>query len=278
MANQNYGAKSLGVLDKPFTTKSKTDVINNKGITLDFTGVNTVTFYTPSTVAEVDYTRDGRDRFGSLVELPNGVQTKILSQDKAATWTIDRGNYNDSMMVINAENSMALQIAKVAVPNTDKYRFATLQAYAVSNSQGATSATSSTDIYGKFLTQQAALDDAEVPEEGRYAFFTPTALNKLKQDATFKKQCDTAYADAKTGAYGMVDGTTIVKVPSSYLAANSTFLIVHEGTLISPTKMKLARTLDTVQGIDGWVCEYRRYYDAFVSTNKGIAIRYHKES
>lgn len=278
MANQNYGSKSLAVLDKPFLTKSKTEMIINKGVQLTFEGVNSVTIYTPSTVAEVNYVRDGANRFGPLVELPNGVQTFIMSQDKAATWTIDRGNFNDSMMVINANNSMALQIAKVAVPNTDKYRFATLQAYAVAASQGATSATSTSDIYSKFLVQQAALDDAEVPEEGRVAFFTPTALNKLKQDPTFRKDCDKSYADAKTGAVGMVDGTTIVKVPSSYLAANSTFLIVHEETLISPTKMKLARTLDQVQGIDGWVAEYRRYFDAFITTNRGIAIRYHKES
>lgn len=278
MATQNYGAKSLAVLDKPFLTKSKTDLIINKGIKLTFEGVNSVTIYTPSTVAEVDYTRTGANRFGPLVELPNGVQTFQMSQDKAATWTIDRGNYNDSMMAINAENSMALQIAKVAVPNTDKYRFATLQAFAVAASQGATSATSSSDIYAKFLVQQAALDDAEVPEEGRVSFWTPTALNKLKQDATFRKDCDKSYADAKAGIVGMVDGTLIVKVPSSYLAANSTFLIVHEETLISPTKMKLARTLDEVQGIDGWVAEYRRYFDAFITTNKGVAIRYHKES
>lgn len=278
MPSQNYGSKSLAVLDKPFLTKSKTEAIINKGITLDFTGVNTVTFYTPSTVAETDYTRDGANRFGSLVELPNGIQTKILTQDKAATWTIDRGNYNDSMMAINAENSMALQVAKVAVPNTDKYRFTTLVAYAVANSQSATSATTASDIYEKFLVQQAALTDAEVPEEGRYAFFAATHANKLKTSTTFKKDCDTSYKDAKTGAIGMVDGTTIVIVPSSYLPANTTFLIVHEATLISPTKMKLARTLSDVQGIDGWVCEYRRYYDAFISTNKGVAIRAHKES
>lgn len=278
MANQNYGAKSLAVLDKPFLTKSKTEMIINKGITLDFTGVNTVTFYTPATVAEVNYTRDGANRFGSLVELPNGVQTKILSQDKAATWTIDRGNYNDSMMAINAENSMALQIAKVAVPNVDKYRFTTLVAYAVAQSQSATAATTASNIYEKFLDQQAEMTDDEVPEEDRYAFFTAASVNKLKRSTEFKKDCDRSYADAKTGAIGQVDGTTIIVVPSSYLPANTTFLIVHAQTLISPTKMKLARTLSDVQGIDGWVMEYRRYYDAFISTNKGVAIRVHKES
>lgn len=278
MATRNYGSKSLSVVDERFTTESKTDIIINKGITLEFNGVNSVTIYTVDTVEEVNYTRDGENRFGPLVELPTGVQTFTLSQDKAATWTIDRGNRNDEMMVTEAKKSMARQIREKAIPNTDKYRLATLFAYAVARSQGATNATSKTDIYEKFLHQQAALDDAEVPEEGRVAYFTPTALNKLKQDPTFVKQCDTSYKDLKSGTIGMVDGTKIVKVPASYLPANSTFMVVHEKVLISPTKMKLARILDEVQGIDGWVAEYRRYYDAFITTNKGVAIRFHKES
>lgn len=278
MATQNYGAKSLGQIDERFSLDSFTDQISNKGMTLTFEGVNTVTFYSVSTVSEVDYTREGANRFGSLVELPTGVQTKVLSQDKAATWTIDRGNLNDSMMVQEANKSMARQIREIAVPNTDIYRFATLMAYAVAASQGATSATSTSDIYSKFLVQNAALTDAKVPGNGRVVFFTPTSLNKLKQDATFTKACDRTYADAKSGTYGQVDGVRIVEVPSSYLPANTTFMIVHEKTLISPVKMKLARVLDEVQGIDGWVAEYRRYYDAFITTNKGVAIRYHKES
>jgi hypothetical protein len=278
MATQNYGAKSLAVLDKPFLTKSKTEMIINKGVQLTFEGVNTVTIYTPQTVDEVDYARDGANRFGPLVELPNSVQTFTLTQDKAATWTIDRGNYNDSMMAINAKNSMALQIAKVAVPNTDKYRFTTLMAYAVARTQGATAATTAANIFEKFLDQQALMTDAEVPEEGRVAFFTAVSINKLKRSTEYKVAADKAYADVKSGTVSMVDGTRIVVVPSSYLPANTTFLIVHEETLIAPVKMKLARTLDEVQGIDGWVNEYRRYHDAFITANKGVAIRYHKEA
>lgn len=278
MANQNYGAKSLGTIDEKFTVESVTEDIINKGITLQFEGVNTVTIYTVSVVSETDYVREGANRFGSLVELPTGVQTKVLSQDKAATWTIDRGNLNDSMMAQEANKSMARQIREVAVPNTDIYRLATLAAYAVAQSQSATSATSTSDIYSKFLTQNAALTDAKVPGDGRIAFFTPTALNKLKQDATFAKACDRTFAKAESGIWGKVDGCMIKEIPSSYLPANTTFLLVHEKTLISPTKMKLARILDEVQGIDGWVAEYRRYYDAFITTNKGVAIRLHKES
>lgn len=278
MATQNYGSKSLGLIDEKFTTESKTDSIINKGMTLQFDGVNSVTIYNVSTVAEIDYTRDGKDRFGPLVELPTGVQTFILSQDKAATWTVDRGNLNDSMMAQEANKSMARQIREKAVPNTDKYRFATLMAYAVAKSQGSTGATTSSNIYSTLVTENATMTDAEVDGDGRYVFMPAPQLAKLKLDTTFMKQCDRAYADAKSGVFGQVDGMTIVSVPSSYLPANTTFLIVHEKTLVSPVKMKLARVLDQVQGIDGWVAEYRRYYDAFIATNKGVAIRYHKES
>lgn len=278
MATVNFGSKSLSVIDEKFTTENKTDIITDKGITLEFNGVNSVTIYQVQTVAETDYVRNGPNRFGPLVELPTGVQTFTLTQDKAATWTIDRGNLNDQMMVTEAKKSMARQIREKAVPNTDKYRLATLVAYAVAQGYSATAALSSTTTYAAFLTAQAALDDREVDAEGRVAYFVPTVLNYLKQDPGYKLQADAAYADVKKGVVSLLDGVKIVKVPTSYLPANTNFLLVHEKVLISPVKMKLARILDEVQGIDGWVAEYRRYYDAFIATNKGVATYVHKSA
>lgn len=278
MATVNFGSKSLSVIDEKFTTENKTDMITDKGITLSFEGVNTVTIYQVATVAETDYVRNGPNRFGPLVELPTGVQTFVLTQDKAATWTIDRGNFNDQMMVTEAKKSMARQIREKAIPNTDKYRLATLVAYAVAASQTATAVLTSTTTFAAFLVAQAALDDAEVDNEGRVAYFKPAILNLLKQDPQYKLQADAAYADVKKGIVTMLDGVKFVKVPSSYLPSTTNFMLVHEKVLISPVKMKLARILDEVQGIDGWVAEYRRYYDAFIATNKGVAIYVHKSA
>jgi hypothetical protein len=53
-------------------------------------------------------------------------------------------------------------------------------------------------------------------------------------------------------------------------------MIVHEELLVAPTKFNSVRILDEVQGIDGWVAEGRRYYDAFIPTQKGVAVRQHK--
>lgn len=272
---QHYAAAHLKVLDERFSTDSKTDLIVNKGIRLDFNGKNSVTIYNVDTVAENDYVRSGTNRFGALVELGTGVETFTLSQDKSFTFTVDRGNLEDSMMAQEAAKAVKRQVREVSVPATDIYRLAVLAAYAAANSQGsiASTAATNTTAYQLVLAQQAAMDDAEVPAESRVMYVTSTFYNLLKRDPEFVRDCDTTYKDLKKGILGEVDGLTIVKCPASYYVTNFEFMIVRDDLLIAPTKFKSVRILDEVQGIDGWVAEGRRYHDAFVPGQKGAAVR-----
>lgn len=273
---QFYASAHLNKLDERFSLESKTDIIVNKGMRLEFNGKNSVTIYNVNVVAEGDYVRSGTNRFGALVELGTGTQTFTLSQDKSFTFSIDRGNLEDSMMAQEVSKAVARQVREVSVPNTDIYRLSVLTSYAVANSQGATNALAANDTYQKVLVQQAALTDARVPENGRVLFATPAVHNLLKRDPEFQKDCDTSFKDLKKGIVGMVDGLTIVVCPTSYYVANFGFMIVHEELLVAPTKFNSVRILDEVQGIDGWVAEGRRYYDAFIPTQKGTSVRLHR--
>lgn len=273
---QNYASAHLKVIDERFTLDSKTDLIVNKGIRLDFNGKNSVTIYNVDVVAETDYVRSGSNRFGALVELGTGTQTFTLSQDKAFTFTVDRGNLEDSQMAQEVSKAVARQVREVSVPNTDIYRLSVLTTYAAANSKSTTVALTSSNTYQYLLAANAQLDELKVPESGRVAFITPTVYNLLKRDAEFNKACDVTVKKLEKGVMGEVDGITLVKVPSSYLVANAGFLLVHEKTLVAPTKFDMVRTLDDVQGIDGWVAEGRRYYDAFIPTNKAAGIWLHK--
>ena len=272
---QNYSAAHLKVLDERYHLKSKTDLIVNKGIRLDFNGKNSVTIYNVDVVAENDYVRSGTNRFGALVELGTGTQTFTLSQDKAFTFSIDRGNYEDSQMVTEVAKAVKRQQDEVSTPATDIYRLGVLSAYAIANTQGVIGGTAVAynTIYQLILAQQAAMSEAKVPEDGRVLFITPTNYNLLKRDPEFIKDCDTSAKDLKKGIVGEVDGLTIVKLPSSYFVAKFEFLIVKDDLLVSPMKFNSVRTLDDVQGIDGWVAEGRRYYDAFVPTQKAVGLR-----
>ncbi len=265
----------LAVLDENFTIPSKTSELDNKDIKVDFEGRNAVTIRNWDTVAEVDYVRDGVNRFGTLNELGGGTQTLTLSQDKAATWSIDTGNFKDTDMTAEASSTIDRQIREVAVANKDIYNLAIIQAYAVANSQTATSALSSSDAFSKFLVQTAALTDALVPEEGRVVYMTETVYNLLRLDTTFTKACDDAYRDLKTGVRTMVNGVKVIVVPTSYLPVSTGYLFTHAKAHKSVSKIESARVLTEQRGVDGAICEYRRYHDFFVLGNKGTAIRAH---
>lgn len=276
MSAQNYASATLDVIDERLSLATKTaDVVNKGGVRLEFNGKNSVTIYTVNTVSEVNYVRSGSNRFGTLNELGTGTQTFTLSQDKSFTFSVDRGNLEDSMMVQEANKAVKRQIREVSVPNTDIYTLAAAHALALAQSQGATAAVTASNAYVKFLAQNDAMTEAKVPETGRHCFMSPATYSLLKQDSTFRLACDTAYADLKKGVIGMVDGVTLHKVPSTYLPTNEVFLFIWEEVLIRPMKFNSTRILTDVQGIDGAVAEGRRYYDVFGPANKVPGLRYH---
>lgn len=266
---------NLAVLDENFYLPSKTSELDNKDIKVDFNGRSAVTIRNWDVVAEVDYVRDGVNRFGTMFELGGGTQTLTLSQDKGATWSIDTGNLKDTDMTAEASTTIDRQIREVAVPNVDIYNLAIAQAYAVANSQSITNGLSTSDAFSDFLVQTAALTDAKVPEEGRVCYMTDTTYNLLRLDTTFTKACDDSYRNLQTGVRTMVNGVKIIVVPTSYLVANTGYLFTHAKAHKSVSKIEMARVLTEQRGIDGAVCEYRRYHDFFVLGNKGTAIRAH---
>lgn len=274
---QNYAREVLDLIDERFYLESKTNAIVNNGIKFKFTGVNTVTIYNVDVVAENDYRRSGTMRYGELVELGDGVQDFILSQDKSFSISIDRGNREDSEMVLDIEEAVDRQVREVSVPTVDVYRLSILTSYAVANSQVATNALAYNDTFQKILIQRAALINAKVALEDIVVYVGPTTEMYLWRDPEFKVACDRTKEDRATGVLGTVMGMTIVVCPDSYFIANFGFLMVSKKVLVAPTKFSEIKTGDGFPfGISGMVAFGRRYYDAFIPTNKGVAIRLHK--
>lgn len=265
---------NLAVLDENWFLPSKTSELNNPDVKVEFNGRNAVTIRNWDTVAEVNYIRANLDRFGQMNELGGGTQTLTLSQDKAATWSIDTGTFKDTDETAEASTTIDRQLREVAVPNKDIYNLAIISAYAIANSQSSlANALSSSDAFSDFLVQCAALTDAIVPEEGRVCYMKESVYNFLRLDTAFTKACDDAYKDLQTGVRTMVNGVKIMIVPTSYLPANTGYLFTHAKAHKSVSKIELARVLTDQRGIDGSVCEYRRYHDFFVLNNKGVALR-----
>lgn len=272
---QNYATDVLNKIDERFYLESKTNSIVNNGIDMEFSnGNNAVTIYDMDVVAENDYVRSGTMRYGALVELGNGTQTFVLSQDKSFAISIDRGNREDSKMVPAIDEAVKRQVREVSVPTVDIYRLSVLCAYAVANGQNTDSALAYNTVFQGILTERAALLNAKASLDDIVCYVDPTTETYLWRDPEFKTGCDRTNADRATGVIGTIMGMTIVVAPTSYFPANFGFLLVSKKVLAAPTKFNEIKTGDGFPfGISGMVAFGRRYYDAFITANKGPAIR-----
>lgn len=270
----NLASKYEKKVDERFKLKSLTEVGVNKDY--DWVGVNAINVYSVPTVAMNDYTASGTNRYGTASELQNTVQTMTLTKDRSFTFTIDRKNYQDTQMVMEAGKALARQIDEVIVPEIDAYRLAAMAAAAVAAGGTATAATTAANAYTQFLAATEYMDENKVPVGGRIAFVKPSFYNFIKLDTTFIKSTEIAQKMLVNGQVGEIDGVKIIKVPSSYFPANTNFILCHPVATVAANKLEDYKTHDNPPGINGWLVEGRKRYDAFVLENKKTALYAHK--
>ncbi len=286
-------------VDERFKLKALTGSVVNQGMRLKWSGVQTVTVFSVDTVAETNYDRAGstdtNHRYGVASNLGNTKQDYTLSQDKAFTFVIDGADLSDSQFTFEAGAALGRQINEVAIPNTDAYRlgkFAIAAGGALSGTgaggtgqkgQLSGTATSASNAYTILLDAGVELDEAKVPSDGRVAFVTPNFYKFLKLDNNFIKASDLGQKTLITGQIGEVDGVAIVKVPTTYMPKFTSggnksvdMILVHKAVMVSPVKLANYKTHKNPPGIDGYLVEGRRYFDAFVlkAKEKGISIHF----
>ena len=266
-----YAAKYSSKIDERFKIGAvTTPAINND---YDFIGAKTVKIYSVPTAQMNDYQRTGAGRYGTPEELENSVQELTLSRDRSFTFTIDRGNYDDTMMANSAGAALQRQIDEVIIPELDIYR---LSAIAAGAGRTATAAVTSANAYDVFLDAGVELTNKKVPVSGRIAFVGASYYKLIKQDESFVKKGDMAQNITLKGVIGEIDGVPLILVPDSYLPTGVSFIVTHRIATVAPVKLSEYKIHDNPPGINGWLVEGRVYYDAFVLENKKSAIYVHK--
>ena len=232
--------------------------------TFDLTGVKTLKVYTPITVEEVDYDRDGGlARYGTVTEMQDVVQELTMTQDKAFTLTIDKGNNLDQNLVKNAADMLRLQLNEKSTPAADKYAFRRFVTMAGTIVESAAKPTKS-DIITKIAAASQALDDALVPDDNRYIYLTSEMYKLVCTSDEFAGVDVLARQSIAKGVCGEVFGMNVVRVPKSYLPDNVYFLVTHKDAVLMPYKIADAKVHEDPVGVSGALIEGRHYYDAYV--------------
>lgn len=269
----DYASKYAQKIDERFAREAmSTGAVNQD---YDFVGVKTVNVYSVPTAQMHDYKRTGAGRYGEPEELENSVQELTLTKDRSFTFTIDRGNYNDTQMSNAAGQALQRQLREVVIPEIDAYRFKKICENA---GTAVTGAITKTNAYEAFLDGTTALVDNKVPLTGAVAYVASSFYKLIKLDDAFVKQSDAGQQIALKGQVGTVDGVPIIVLPKSYMPEGVEFFITNRIATTAPVKLSEYKIHDNPPGINGWLVEGRVYHDAFVLGNKKKAIYVHKSA
>lgn len=270
----NLAAKYSAKVDERFKLASLTNALVNKDY--DFIGVDTVKVYSINTVAPGDYTRSGNTRYGTAAELEDAVQELKVTQDKAFTFTIDKGNDLQQMGVKAAGAALRREIDEQIIPMMDKYVIGKLIAGA--GTESAETTITKDNAYEMFLAGTETLTENGVPQVGRIAIVTPKFFTAIKLDPSFVKNADLGQQIVLTGQVGQVDGVPLIVAPTTYFTANYDFVITHPVATTAPVQLNEFKIHDNPPGISGSLVEGRVIYDAFVLDSKKKAIYAHKHA
>ena len=269
----NYASKYAAKIDERFSREAlSAAAINND---YDFVGTKTVNVYSVPTATMNNYQRTGSNRYGTPAELENSVQEMTVSKDRSFTFTIDRGNFNDTQMANNAGEALSRQIREVVIPEIDKYRFGVICSNAGKTVE---KVLSNQNAYDAFLDATTEMIENNVLLSECVAFVSSKFYKYIKEDNAFIKNGDLSQKMLIKGQVGEVDGVAIVVVPTAYLPENVAFILTHKSATVAPVKLSEYKIHDNPPGINGWLIEGRVYYDAFVLDNKAAAIYVHMDT
>ena len=207
--------------------------------------------------------------------------------DRARQFLVDIADNSESLDLAFGTLAGEFMRTKV-VPETDALRFATYANGAAAANKDTESLSTSAQVVASIDDATAALDDAEVPYEGRILFVNPTIYKLLKGGVTRMTMNGDDNIDYNVLYY---NDMRLITVPSGrfnteitlaqpdshddaggYTATGSTinYMVVHPSAIMQAVKLAMPRIFSpqVVQEADAWQYDFRQYHGAWVKHQK----------
>lgn len=298
MATINLADKySKKIVDKFYTDSV---ILGKTSKEYAWDGVQSIKVYTINTYAPTDYNRPLNDtaitgthaRYGNTYEVADTYQLMTLTQDKAVSLSVDKGNNTQQMMIKNAGTVMARELREQFVPMFDKYSLArwsgllatgmTAVDWASIVQKNADTSLTKSNIVDAISAGVTAIRNKETDVADAYCYITETNFGKLLASPEFLNIDKLGERNLERGVMGKVRGMQIVPVPDSYLTKGTgynpflskslNFMIVKKSVVLTPTQIKDAKVHSDPVGISGALLEVRWLYDAFALKTKAEGI------
>jgi hypothetical protein len=275
MANTiNLVTKFQPLLDEVYQAASLTGDLENSAVKFD--GSKTVKVMKLTVPALGEYTRNSGYTSGNVTA---DWEPFTLTQDRGTEFSVDAMD-DEETMNMTFGNASSEFIRRSVVPQVDAYRFATI---AGTEGIGSASAALTTgDAVIKALSAaMTAMDEAEVPQEGRILYITPT-LHQLVQDMETYKSKNIIGRFSKIVLVPQGRFYSKINVSAAGHAKHAdgkdlNFLILDPKAVFAVAKHKKLKVFspDVNQKGDDYLFQYRLYHDMFAYPQKVAGIYAH---
>lgn len=298
--------KFIPILDLLYQQTSRTSDLDDSALATQFVGTNKIKLPKVSVDGAAAYDRDTGYVQGSA-----GVswEEHTLQYDRGRKFRIDV--IDNDEVAFDLYRSVASEYVRTKeVPEIDSVRFAEI--YAAATRANTLATVVSADLAGTesilelFDTAEAAMNEKEVPEEGRVLYVNNTVYKMLKSDAKISRRIDVGQANPNIDRrVEMLDGITpIIKVPqgrfNSLIQLNDgkttgqtaggfttitgnkpiNFVYARKAALRGVIKRNVSKVIgpDVNQGADSYDVFYRLHHDLIVADNDTAGIYIHTKA
>ena len=228
----------------------------------EFIGVKSVRFHEVGTVPLVDYNRRGNgNRYGTPKDLTDVEYELPMEKDRSFSFVIDKGDMKEQMGIKKAGECLRREMREVVTPEVDNYRM-DRWAEKAGLHVALSAEPSKTTIVENMLDANVALDEHNVPAEGRTFYINPKYYKFIKLASEWNNIEPLAAKALGKGIVGEFDGVPVKKI--ARMPANVYFMLVFKNAAISPVKLHEYKMHTDPQGYSGALVEGRFLYDAFV--------------
>lgn len=279
------------ILDEIYKLSSLTARMDTPVKPVNFAGANVVNVFKTAPIGLGTYNRVSGYPAGQVV---GTWETLTLSTERGRSFVIDRMDDEETLGM--AFGTLASEFIRTQVaPELDAYRFSKYASTA--NINAATPGTLDANSVIEALDDaKLALDEDEVPAEGRILYISDAVLHLLEGKVS-RFLSNENNVDKRVTSY---NGMQVIMVPQTRfyrgvtLDAGATveaggfaktagtgkdinFMIIHPSAVLQVVKHDALKvfTPDENQTTDGWLIQYRIYHDAFVYANKVNGIYAH---
>ena len=180
-ANQiGLAAMYLPLLDEAYKAESKTAILDTLTDYVRFTGGNTVNIFNIDPVGMSNYDRNAGFVPGDVT---GTWQPYVLETDRGRSYQVDFLD-NEQAMSLVVPNLLGTVERQHIIPEVDAYRFAQYASGAAAGNVVTETLSAGAATVASIDSASVALDNAEVPYEGRILFVSPAVYGLLRGGIT----------------------------------------------------------------------------------------------